>query len=644
MNRLVPHLIKKTGQTQRPRIIVLKYAIALTSILLLCFSLLTLQVNAQPAQKSSSNTVNPMQKASQWVKEANDLAGVENYAKAIPLYEKAVALLPGETQLKKNLAVLYANYGLSLQRDKRLEEADHQFDKSLKLIPAQPEVIDAKAANLYLKAMAIREVQPVDYAKMHQLLDEAILVNPKEQAFVRNKAGLYQEEARDRVAENNLAAAAACLEKAQAIEPQNTVLKTSRTNLYLKLAQDHLRANPDQKELAQGWFEKARGVSASTETKAETEEKIKQILSNPTGGPVSSSGQNQHGFLKPGFLKGAVETTEATGVSQAPTNNTPTSADVANLPASAKNLTVVQMLSDIEKELGQPPESAKKPLKERLEALETQMYGAPKEGTVNLRVKALYASVLGERAPADHGSQPDLVQEPVQTSDHSYLDAIFKTTEGRVIRWNKFPIRVFIADGKENNRFKMAYAQAVIDALEAWKQSTGGFVSSVLVKNEQAADVIVTWTDTYTDRFASMEEVPDYYKKYAVPKANPMMRVLQVASMLAPGYFSLAPQAVGAALQYQQVKKLQVLVDESKIQMGLSVTDGLSEEAAKQLVFNMAMHEIGHVVGLKGHSAQEGDVMFPKLGTTSLSKPSGRDMETLRQLYSRPANLVLNIR
>jgi predicted Zn-dependent protease len=294
--------------------------------------------------------------------------------------------------------------------------------------------------------------------------------------------------------------------------------------------------------------------------------------------------------------------------------------------------------------LGQPPESAKKPLKERLEALETQMYGAPKEGTVNLRVKALYASVLGERAPADHGSQPDLVQEPIQTSDHSYLDAIFKTTEGRVIRWNKFPIRVFIADGKENNRFKMAYAQAVIDALEAWKQSTGGFVSSVLVKNEQAADVIVTWTDTYTDRFASMEEVPDYYKKYAVPKANPMMRVLQVASMLAPGYFSLAPQAVGAALQYQQVKKLQVLVDESKIQMGLSVTDGLSEEAAKQLVFNMAMHEIGHVVGLKGHSAQEGDVMFPKLGTTSLSKPSGRDMETLRQLYSRPANLVLNIR
>jgi predicted Zn-dependent protease len=643
MNRLVPHLIKKTGQTQRPRIIVLKYTIALTSILLLCFSLLTLQVNAQPAQKSSSNTVNPMQQASQWVKEANDLAGVENYVKAIPLYEKAVALLPAETQLKKNLAVLYANYGLSLQRDKRLDEAERQFDNSLKLIPAQPEVIDAKAANLYLQAMALREVQPVDYAKMHQLLDEAILVNPKEQAFVRNKAGLYQEEARDRVAENNLAAAAACLEKAQAIEPQNTVLKTSRTNLYLKLAQDHLRANPDQKELAQGLFEKARGVSASTETKAETEEKIKQILSNPTGGPVASSGQNQHGFLKPGFLNGSVETTETTG-RQAPTNNTPTSADVANLPASAKNLTVVQMLSDIEKELGQPAESAKKPLKERLEALETQMYGAPKEGTVNLRVKALYASVLGERAPADHGSQPDLVQEPIQTSDHSYLDAIFKTTEGRVIRWNKFPIRVFIADGKENNRFKMAYAQAVIDALEAWKQSTGGFVSSVLVKNEQAADVIVTWTDTYTDRFASMEEVPDYYKKYAVPKANPMMRVLQVASMLAPGYFSLAPQAVGAALQYQQVKKLQVLVDESKIQMGLSVTDGLSEEAAKLLVFNMAMHEIGHVVGLKGHSALEGDVMFPKLGTTSLSKPSGRDMETLRQLYSRPANLVLNIR
>jgi predicted Zn-dependent protease/tetratricopeptide (TPR) repeat protein len=588
------------------------------------------QSNLKPNPKSNPNSTsapNSMQQASQWVKEANDLAGIENYAKAIPLYEKAVALLPGETQLRKNLAVLYANYGMSLQRDKRLEEATHQFDQSLRLIPGQLEVIDAKAANLYLQAMALREIQPVDYPKMHQLIDEAMVINPKEQAFIRNKAGLYQEEARDRVAENNLAAAADCLEKAQVIEPQNTVLNTSRTNLYLKLAQDSLRAQPEQKEMAEGWFEKARGVSASAETKAETEEKIKQILSNPSGGSVASSSSPQHGFLASNKNK-----------------NTLSTADVASLPAAAKNLTVVEMLSDIEKELGQPPENVKKPLKERLETLEAQMYGSPKDGTVNLRVKALYASVLGDRTPVDHGSQPDLIQEPVQTSDQSYLDAIFKTTEGRVIRWNKFPIRVFIADGKENKRFKMAYAQAVIDALEAWKQSTGGFVSSVLVKNEQAADVIVTWTDAYSDRFAAMEEVPDYYKKYAVPKANPMMRALQVASMLAPGYFSLAPQAVGAALQYQQVKKLQVLVDESKIQMGLSATDGLSEEAAQTLVFNMAMHEIGHVVGLKGHSAQEGDVMFPNLRAETLVKPSGRDTETLRQLYSRPANLVLNIR
>jgi predicted Zn-dependent protease len=123
-----------------------------------------------------------------------------------------------------------------------------------------------------------------------------------------------------------------------------------------------------------------------------------------------------------------------------------------------------------------------------------------------------------------------------------------------------------------------------------------------------------------------------------------MIRVMSIASMLAPGYFSLAPQALGAAMQYQEAKKLQVLVDESKITLGLAPLKGLAPEDARRMLQNMTAHEFGHVLGLKAHSPVEGDLMFPVLKSTDTEAPSFRDIETLRQLYGRPANIILNVR
>src|SRR5690606_28806132 len=102
--------------------------------------------------------------------------------------------------------------------------------------------------------------------------------------------------------------------------------------------------------------------------------------------------------------------------------------------------------------------------------------------------------------------------------------------------------------------------------------------------------------------------------------------------------------AMGAMLQYKQLKKLEVIREESVVHLGLEPVEGLDLPQAQVLIQNMAAQEFGHVLGLKGHSLERGDLMYPELRHDKIQEPTRRDLETLRQLYNRPANIVLNVR
>ncbi|MBY0405786.1 MAG: matrixin family metalloprotease, partial [Cyanobacteria bacterium] len=214
------------------------------------------------------------------------------------------------------------------------------------------------------------------------------------------------------------------------------------------------------------------------------------------------------------------------------------------------------------------------------------------------------------------------------------------------IRWGKFPLKIYIEPapkGKNQYGFKPSYPDAVKAGIESWRVSSDTFLKFIYVKNPLAADVQISWVPKYTDRFAQANVVPERYRNYAVPKANPAYALLTVAAMLTPGYFRLAPQLVGSALQMRRMHQLQVIVDESKMQLGIQDLENRPESEALVLLQNRTAHEFGHVLGLKGHSPDEKDLMYTELKTQPGVKPSVKDWNTLMNLYQRPANLVLNV-
>jgi hypothetical protein len=305
------------------------------------------------------------------------------------------------------------------------------------------------------------------------------------------------------------------------------------------------------------------------------------------------------------------------------------------------------MLRDMENQLQITPDK-KATINDRLDTVEKQVLGKTQSGALATRTKTVYTALMGSYDGTLNQSNVNLVQAPATNSENSYLDEIFKVTDGKVVRWGRFPIRVYFeepkADSKESALYKAEYKAAALKGFEVWKERTDGFVKFLEIKNPLSADVIVNWTEPYVDRFADPDKAPDVYKTYTPPKRSHLMTAVQMASMFTPGYFSLVPQAAAAGLQYQQYKKMAVIQEESKVYLGLAPTKSLQPEAATLLIQNMAAKEFGHALGLKGSSPTQGDLLYPELRSDAPQYPTTRDLTTLRELYNRPPNIILNVR
>ena len=173
----------------------------------------------------------------------------------------------------------------------------------------------------------------------------------------------------------------------------------------------------------------------------------------------------------------------------------------------------------------------------------------------------------------------------------NYLDAALSS--GKLERWNpkSFPLKVYI----QTSGVPIEYVKEIRNAFQTWEKSTNGFVKFSYVNSEQGAN--------YKCLFSNLKN-----------------RNCDEKGMGIAGY---------QYFEYDGLGNIKHSVVE------FSVYDCLGRKWRVEDFYSVALHEIGHGLGLRGHSTEDTDLMYPvAVGSGVRRKISKADMNTLRAIYS----------
>lgn len=176
-------------------------------------------------------------------------------------------------------------------------------------------------------------------------------------------------------------------------------------------------------------------------------------------------------------------------------------------------------------------------------------------------------------------------------SDNYYA---YITSEGKT-RWQKerLPLKIYIADGAGVNGFRNSYEKTLRDAFANWSGQTGNLVSFQFVKSRNGADIECIFTNDFSKVGSPAEggEAQMIYNKDGMKHCTLVLLTVHATNTLNP-------------------------------------TDNE--------IWVVSLHEIGHTLGLMGHSPNPDDIMFCTVPDTELRRPdlSQRDLATLKQLYA----------
>jgi superkiller protein 3 len=174
-----------------------------------------------------------------------------------------------------------------------------------------------------------------------------------------------------------------------------------------------------------------------------------------------------------------------------------------------------------------------------------------------------------------------------------YFDRITLYSNGRITRFSEMPIKIFIDESSLRDEGSKDYLEDLNYALQQWRSESEGMVSFQRVPSREEADISVEWINkTLSTR---------------------------------------ADNALGEAIlvEMEEEGKTRLTVE---IQLSMVMPDGV-ERLSHDRMKAVALHELGHALGLWGHSPFKEDVMYP---SSENLHPSSRDINTLRRLYSTP--------
>lgn len=182
----------------------------------------------------------------------------------------------------------------------------------------------------------------------------------------------------------------------------------------------------------------------------------------------------------------------------------------------------------------------------------------------------------------------------------TYLDQVTETNGA--VRWSllKSPLKVYVEEAPLGIRnFQPAFPSQVRRALDIWMNVLDHQLSYTLQSTPEQADIRVSWVNTLDTR----GHLGDGGTAYTAGLTSPRLQDDQ--------------------LQFMDVR--------------LATFNILGEPQNANLIYAVAIHELGHALGLLGHSDHPEDVMFAR--NKQIIQPSPRDIRTLRALYAGRADI-----